>query len=291
MAELSWLTDASKRIKKETSNYIQGLGSNPNSNTPQAPVTTPNYLSGLGKFHLSPETENIFGRVQEMQRSNPVYIPFAPGTPTMERRQFDESNRRFDTEFNYQQARDQTKDQQWKQQFDEDVRRHGLEFGLQHQVQLGNLSARQAELALSRDKFNFDKQQSQQQGGVNLNEETRGMINAIRSGELTPTQALQQINQDVKLGFYTQAEAEYLKQQLGVVSRSTPEAPLSLQEQQSVPTGDLSAQWKTDPTGQRAGAPLYDWISWNKDVRNGRPAGVSFSDWNRLNGPTLSPRR
>lgn len=42
-------------------------------------------------------------------------------------------------EFEYRAARDAIKDQQWKMQFDEDVRRFGLDYALQRQVQLGNL--------------------------------------------------------------------------------------------------------------------------------------------------------
>jgi hypothetical protein len=54
-------------------------------------------------------------------------------------------------QFGYQQARDLIQDQQWKAQFDRDVSQFGLQFALNQQVQLGNLSNDQARLALQRE--------------------------------------------------------------------------------------------------------------------------------------------
>lgn len=78
---------------------------------------------------------------------------------TLQARQFEESVRQADRDFAYRQLRDQIADKQWQKQFDEDTRRFGLEYALNRQIQLGNLSARQAELALSRQRLNADLQQ------------------------------------------------------------------------------------------------------------------------------------
>lgn len=59
-------------------------------------------------------------------------------------------------QFAYQQARDQIADSQWKAQFDEDTRRYGLDYALNRQVSLGNLSLQQAQLAQSRANSSAD---------------------------------------------------------------------------------------------------------------------------------------
>lgn len=58
-------------------------------------------------------------------------------------------DKRYEEEFTYQKSRDLIADERYKKEFDEDVRRFGLEFSLDKQVKLGNLSISQAELALA----------------------------------------------------------------------------------------------------------------------------------------------
>jgi hypothetical protein len=50
----------------------------------------------------------------------------------------------------YQAARDAIADQRWKAEFDEDVRRWGLQYALNRQVQLGNLDISRYNAATSR---------------------------------------------------------------------------------------------------------------------------------------------
>lgn len=63
-------------------------------------------------------------------------------------------------QFGYQQARDLIQDQQWQAQFDRDVSQFGLQFALNQQVQLGNLSMDQARLALQQEQFADDSARS-----------------------------------------------------------------------------------------------------------------------------------
>lgn len=53
-------------------------------------------------------------------------------------------------QFAYQEARDKIMDDRYKQQFDEDVRRYGLEFGLKQAMQAHQISADNAQIAISR---------------------------------------------------------------------------------------------------------------------------------------------
>lgn len=62
-------------------------------------------------------------------------------------------------QFAYSKLRNKIEDERWKAEFDEDVRRFGLSQALERQVSLGNLGVRQAELALSQAKFEYDKSQ------------------------------------------------------------------------------------------------------------------------------------
>lgn len=99
---------------------------------------------------------------------------------TLQARQFEESIRKADRDFAYRQLRDQIADKQWQKQFDEDTRRFGLEYALNRQIQLGNLSARQAELALSRQRLNADLQQQA------LDNQFREKEFALRQQQATP---------------------------------------------------------------------------------------------------------
>jgi hypothetical protein len=70
-------------------------------------------------------------------------------------------------QFQYQQARDQIKDEQYKQQFDEDARRYGLDYALRAAAQANQFANSAADnaranasLGLQRERFEFDKQQA-----------------------------------------------------------------------------------------------------------------------------------
>jgi hypothetical protein len=71
-------------------------------------------------------------------------------------RNYDRGVLESDRNFDYQKARDAIADARDKRDFDEDMRRYGLDYALQRQVQLGNLSINQAQLALSRSNSAAD---------------------------------------------------------------------------------------------------------------------------------------
>lgn len=126
------------------------------------------------------------------------------GTPTLANQQWQQQfgldqqrlglqaqGQQFDQQFQVQQfaykkLRDSIDDQRWQQQFDQDVYQFGINYALQRQIQLGNLSIDQARLALSQqefglaqDKFTFDQQQASQeqtQPSVDVNKYT-GQLN------------------------------------------------------------------------------------------------------------------
>lgn len=76
-------------------------------------------------------------------------------------RQAQQFNQDFSKQqFGYQQARDLIQDSQWKAQFDRDTQQFGLQFALNKQVQLGNLSNDQARLALQQEQFADDSARS-----------------------------------------------------------------------------------------------------------------------------------
>lgn len=109
------------------------------------------------------------------------------GKPTLDaQNQF--WNQNFQKEqFDWNRSQDQFNNQKWQAEFNEDRNRFGIEFALQKQVQLGNLSIDQARLALSQqefglsqDKFTFDQRlaeaKANEQPAVDINKYT-GQLN------------------------------------------------------------------------------------------------------------------
>jgi hypothetical protein len=126
-------------------------------------------------------------------------------------------------------------------------------------------------------------------GASNMQEERAGLVEAIRSGQLTPQQALQRIEEDTRLGFYTPEEAQQLTSDLTVIAKNAPQAPVKEDTKTTSPSVEtLKKQWFTDPTGKEAGTAQMDWVSWNRDTTRGRSAGVSYNEWKSLYGPSLS---
>lgn len=79
-----------------------------------------------------------------------------------DQRNFDEGVRQYDQNFGYQQERDTVADNQWLQQFNEHVRQFGLNNALDwaaQSVSQQNANTNSGQLALSRDRFNYDKTQ------------------------------------------------------------------------------------------------------------------------------------
>lgn len=110
------------------------------------------YRSVLASMGVDP---NAFGSNVSFNQASAVPMMMSR---TLQGQQFDNQLKQQQWEndfakqqFAYQQARDQIKDRQFQQQFDEDVRRFGLQYGLNRQVQLGGLSIDQARLLLAQD--------------------------------------------------------------------------------------------------------------------------------------------
>lgn len=64
----------------------------------------------------------------------------------------------------YQRARDEIEDEKWKLQFDEDVRRYGLDYALDKQYKMGNLSVAQKNAETARFNAETNRMQEQRLG-------------------------------------------------------------------------------------------------------------------------------
>lgn len=135
----------------------------------------------------------------------------------------------------------------------------------------------------------YELQSGKTNGTAKMQEESKGMIDALRSGQLTPTQASQQIDEDLKLGFYTADEANYLKNQLGEVSSSQPKQPITPTMQESIDSlpsdKQLEKLWQTEGKPKNIG--LTDYKDWYRSPE-GKLSGVDFNTWKRLYGPQLT---
>lgn len=157
---------------------------------------------------------------------------------------------------------------------------HQQSLGIQQQAQ-----------QLSKDRLDFEKQQAASkntdQSFKKIQDEAEGLVTALRGGKMTPAKALQQIDEDTQLGFYTPIEATYLKSILQNVTPNLPSSKpqeLTKEQQATIPSDtQIEKEWVT------AGKPggLLDYQSWYKNP-NGKMAGTSFSDWLTLYGPKMS---
>ena len=207
-------------------------------------------------------------------------------------------DQRYTQEFQYQQARDQIADEQAKLNFDEDVRRYGLDYAMRAADQANVFANRAADnkrseeaSQLARDRFDYEKSQVSQQSDADFEEERRGLVEVLRSGELTPAQAYQQIGEDQKLGFYTPEQANQLRsmiEQLSPTVQTTPD--LTAEQRSEVENAPSQKQLERLYAEQGQGKPKLDWMAWYRDP-NGRIGGVDFDTWARVSGPRLGARK
>ena len=206
---------------------------------------------------------------------------------------------RYDERMAYQRERDRIEDERDKRNFDEDVRRFGLQYALQQQQERRLAANAAADQALARARFEYQKERdriederyererlAKQQPGLSdedLRLEASEMIAAIRSGQLTPAQALQQINDDEAVGIYSASNANFLRDQLARVAPTTP-ATTNNTQSQSVPVDKSDKEIEAE--ARRLGYPTLDYRSWYKSP-NGRAAGIDFATWQRLYGPRI----
>ena len=126
---------------------------------------------------------------------------------------------------------------------------------------------------------------SGQGNGINMRDEVQGLVNALRSNEITPTEAYRQIEEDASLGLYTPEQAAALKQVVETMAPNMPQPELTEEQRKSLPSdAEIDKIWEKE--GKPKGYPKLDFRSWYKSP-NGRLAGVPFETWYRLYGPRM----
>lgn len=203
-----------------------------------------------------------------------------------------------DDMFAYQQARDAIADERWKTEFDEDVRRYGLDYALQQAIRQDRLNEAAADRALRSRGLDLEEralalreQETANQSNADLEAERRGLVDAIRSGQITPGQALQQIDEDLALGFYTPEQAEILRRDLQTIAPNLPTptpTPSEAQAQEEF-RRSLPSDAELEAEARRWGYPILDYRSYAKDPK-GMMAGLTFEQWRQLYGPRMTGR-
>ena len=122
-------------------------------------------------------------------------------------------------------------------------------------------------------------------GQINMDDEKRGLMESLRSGNLTPESALNQLDEDFNFGFYTKPQYDELKTIISKLAPSYSKTPTLTKEQQD----NMPSENQLDKLVP-AGVPEIDWKIWYKDPK-GRLAGLSFDKWQELYGPRLGPRK
>lgn len=127
--------------------------------------------------------------------------------------------------------------------------------------------------------FNDGKNKNQ----VDMEAEKRGLLDSLRSGDLTPETALRQLEEDFTFGYYNKPQYDELMRIISSTAPSYAKTPTLTKEQQdSMPSDKQLSGMVPD------GVPIIDWQAWYKDPK-GRPAGLSFERWQQLYGPRLGP--
>lgn len=205
------------------------------------------------------------------------------------------ADQRYAEERAYQMARDAIMDERYKMEFDENARRFGLNYALDQarlNQQISDSAAGRAlqerGLALEERSLALREQEAESAGQADMEAERRGMVEAIRGGQLTPGQALQRIDEDLALGFYTPEQAALLKQDLQRVSSVLTPAQPTPEQTRSVETyrSSLPSDSELDAEARRLGYPILDYRSYAKDPK-GQMTGISFEQWRQLYGPKI----
>jgi hypothetical protein len=130
-------------------------------------------------------------------------------------------------------------------------------------------------------------------GNKDFEAEKQGLVTAIRSGGMTPGQAIQQIDEDTSLGFYTPQEAAELRSIITKMASSESNRPMTPEQQakdkatrESI-KATIPSDKEIEAEARKLGYPTMDYRSYYKDP-NGKTAGLSFEQWRKLYGPKLS---
>jgi hypothetical protein len=234
---------------------------------------------------------------------------FGQGQRTLAGQTLDLNNAKDNRDFQYQTVQDAIKNGMSQQQIDNSAKQFAQQMGYNYDNMNANDKQAWAQIAISQqnantssDNANWSKdptnpdniyknaqiQSLTTKGDQKLQDESKGLVEALRGGKMTPGAAVQQIDEDMNLGFYTKEEAAHLK---SIITTITPNLPVSANQQQLTPeqqaaipsNAELDKLYKTEGNG----APFLDWKSWYKDPK-GKSAGVNFATWKQLYGPTLS---
>ena len=92
----------------------------------QAQTPAPAVSATGGVERVSPGAQQLMEAIRQAQARSPVYMPFAAGTPTQQRRQADESSRQFEVGHEYGRDRDVIADERYRQEWDYKVRQDAI---------------------------------------------------------------------------------------------------------------------------------------------------------------------
>lgn len=145
---------------------------------------------------------------------------FGNGQQTLENKQFQ-----------YGQERDKVADEQFEKEFQQRVKQDGIQNAMSwanNRISQQNANTSSSNASWARDPSNPDNiyKNAQIEGAKNsssekLEKEKQGLVNAFRAGKMTPAQARNQIIEDTKLGFYTEAEAKEMNDALNILTGTT----------------------------------------------------------------------
>lgn len=211
------------------------------------------------------------------------------------------ADNRYNQEFEYQKARDAIADERYKLEFDEDVRRYGLDYALRKAETNNQMANRNAQTAMDRERLELSKREmdlrekeaskrTEEENRQLFQEESRALTDVLRNGEMTPTEAIKQIEEDLSFGFYTKEQADQLKQIVTSLTPSIPVQPRQLTDAElsTIPSdGELDKLYEQE--AKPKGYAKLDWKQWFRDP-NGRLGGVDFPTWHTLYGPKLTAR-
>lgn len=104
MGDLSWLTEAAnQKIAAQAREFVE-LPLYQQAQKSFSELSTP----------ITPQAEGLFKLIEEHRRRNPVYIPFKPGTPTLQQKQLSENIRQWQAAFEESKRRYED-EQKWRE--------------------------------------------------------------------------------------------------------------------------------------------------------------------------------
>lgn len=131
---------------------------------------------------------------------------------------------------------------------------------------------------------------------TDMSKELEGLFTGLSSGQITAFDANAEIDQRLKAGLDTSQDAAKMKafiqkfqEGLGTpADKNSPKLQVTPNDKLfTMNNDDLEKAWSTDPTGQKSGRAMYDWMKWIRDQSNGYKSGNTFEIWKSKYGPTM----